>query len=245
MSPPLRFTEEQIAAAQLRIVVDQKLGRPTPEIVRQIANQRPSEDPEPSATPQSAPGDTSASADDPPPRPSAMPRWAVQPRWYGGGPLPQEGDETDLPALSSADFVIVTGTLEDLPHHHGLITYAPHAEPASAGVLRWIREARREAPKQSVPISDSARAIVVYEALVADRARILGADHPDTLDARAHLAGSRAEAGDIDGAIAELESLFVDRLRILGPDHPATLDAREHLARWRAVASRHGADSGS
>lgn len=36
-SPPLRVTEEQIAAAQLRIVLDEKLGRQTPNVVRRIA----------------------------------------------------------------------------------------------------------------------------------------------------------------------------------------------------------------
>ena len=34
---PLRVTEEQIAAAQLRLVLDEKLGRQTPKVVRQIA----------------------------------------------------------------------------------------------------------------------------------------------------------------------------------------------------------------
>lgn len=36
-SPPLRVTEEQIAAAQLRLMLDEKLGRQTPELVRRIA----------------------------------------------------------------------------------------------------------------------------------------------------------------------------------------------------------------
>lgn len=36
-NPPLHITEEQIAAAQLRIVLDEKLGRQTPNVVQQIA----------------------------------------------------------------------------------------------------------------------------------------------------------------------------------------------------------------
>jgi hypothetical protein len=36
-SLPLHVTEEQIAAAQLRIVLDEKLGRHTPNVVRRIA----------------------------------------------------------------------------------------------------------------------------------------------------------------------------------------------------------------
>lgn len=34
---PLQVTDEQLAAAQLRLVLDEKLGRPTPELVRRIA----------------------------------------------------------------------------------------------------------------------------------------------------------------------------------------------------------------
>ena len=54
-SPSFRATEEQIAAAQLRLVLDERLGRQTPEIVRRIAaimsdgsmeRQHPSPDPE-------------------------------------------------------------------------------------------------------------------------------------------------------------------------------------------------------
>jgi hypothetical protein len=54
-NPSLRVTEEQIAAAQLRLALDEKLGRPTPEWVRRIAAttgvesrelQHPSPDPE-------------------------------------------------------------------------------------------------------------------------------------------------------------------------------------------------------
>lgn len=42
MSDPLEVTEEQIAAAQLRIVLDEKLGRETPAVVRRIAAAEPS-----------------------------------------------------------------------------------------------------------------------------------------------------------------------------------------------------------
>lgn len=41
MNSPLRPTDEQIAAAHLRIVLDEKLGRETPEIVREIAAHHP------------------------------------------------------------------------------------------------------------------------------------------------------------------------------------------------------------
>jgi uncharacterized protein YukE len=44
MSPSLRPTEEQVAAAQLRVEVDKKLGRATPDAVREIAAYHPTSD---------------------------------------------------------------------------------------------------------------------------------------------------------------------------------------------------------
>lgn len=38
MGEQLKITEEAIAAAQLRLVIDEKLGRATPQLVRQIAS---------------------------------------------------------------------------------------------------------------------------------------------------------------------------------------------------------------
>jgi hypothetical protein len=66
--------------------------------------------------------------------------------------------------------------------------------------------------------------------------RHLGADHPDTLTARHHMARWRGETGDPAGAAAEFEHLLVDRLRVLGPDHPDTLASRHNLASWRGKA---------
>ena len=60
------------------------------------------------------------------------------------------------------------------------------------------------------------------EELLADRLRVLGPDHPETLLARGNLACCRGEAGDRRAAAA-LEELLADQLRVLGPDHPDTL----------------------
>jgi hypothetical protein len=75
---------------------------------------------------------------------------------------------------------------------------------------------------------------------VADRERILGAEHPDTLRARANLAVSYRSAGRTAEAIAIEEQVVADRERILGAEHPDTLRARANLA-WSyrsAEASR-------
>jgi Tetratricopeptide repeat len=81
-----------------------------------------------------------------------------------------------------------------------------------------------------------AGAAAAYEELLADRLRVLGPDHPDTLTTRNNLAGLRGVAGDAAGAAAAYEELLADRLRVLGPDHPDTLTTRDSLAYLRERA---------
>ena len=64
----------------------------------------------------------------------------------------------------------------------------------------------------------------------------LGADHPETLTTRGHLARWRGEAGDVAGAVAEYQAVLADRVRVLGADHPDTLTIRHSLAHWRGQA---------
>ncbi|MET7421540.1 tetratricopeptide repeat protein [Dactylosporangium sp. NPDC005555] len=69
--------------------------------------------------------------------------------------------------------------------------------------------------------------------LLVDAERILGADHPDTLDTRRNLAHWRGLAGDPDAAVAGLDAVLADYVRVLGPDHPDTMQVRENLVHWR------------
>ena len=79
-------------------------------------------------------------------------------------------------------------------------------------------------------------AVAAFEVLLADRLRVLGADHPSTLTTRGNLALWLGEAGRVDEAIAALEVLLADRLRVLGADHPSTLAPRNSLAYWLGKA---------
>ena len=76
--------------------------------------------------------------------------------------------------------------------------------------------------------------LAAYRALLPDRERVLGADHPDTLTTRHQIAYELGEPGitgcpgRIPGAAARLE-------RVLGADHPDTLTTRQQFADgWRA-----------
>ena len=70
--------------------------------------------------------------------------------------------------------------------------------------------------------------------VLADRRRLLGDDHPDTLTSRAILArlagrqGRRAEAEEL------YRQVIADRTRVLGASHPDTAAVRNELA--QAVA---------
>ncbi|WP_268812623.1 tetratricopeptide repeat protein [Embleya scabrispora] len=70
----------------------------------------------------------------------------------------------------------------------------------------------------------------------ADAERLLGAEHPDTLTARANLAVSYWQVGRIGEAIDLQERVLADSERLLGPEHHDTLKSRANLAAsyWQA-----------
>jgi hypothetical protein len=63
-----------------------------------------------------------------------------------------------------------------------------------------------------------------------------GAEHPDTLAARAELACWTGEAGDAAAARDQFAALLPVDERVLGPEHPETLTARGELAYWTGAA---------
>ena len=73
-------------------------------------------------------------------------------------------------------------------------------------------------------------AIEQYQLLLADEARVLGDDHPNTLAVRANLASALADSGRVEDAIEQLQLLLADLVRVLGDDHPSTLAVRGNLA---------------
>jgi hypothetical protein len=68
--------------------------------------------------------------------------------------------------------------------------------------------------------------------------RVSGAEHPDTLAARANLAYWAGEAGDAAAARDQFAALLPVRERVSGAEHPDTLTARANLAYWTGQAER-------
>jgi tetratricopeptide (TPR) repeat protein len=83
-----------------------------------------------------------------------------------------------------------------------------------------------------------AQAIEYGQDLVADRERVLGEAHPDTLTSRNSLARAYRDAGRLGEAIPLLERTLADRERVLGEAHPDTLGTRNSLARAYRDAGR-------
>jgi len=74
-----------------------------------------------------------------------------------------------------------------------------------------------------------AHQIALHEQTLADMSRILGPDHPHTLQSRNNLANGYQEMGRHAEAITLWEQTLADRTRILGSDHPDTVDTRDSL----------------
>ncbi len=79
-------------------------------------------------------------------------------------------------------------------------------------------------------LSDITRSVPLLERVLADRERMLSADHPDTLQSLNSLASAYRSAGRLSEAIPLFEHALTDRDRVLGADHPDTLTSRRNLA---------------
>jgi tetratricopeptide (TPR) repeat protein len=91
-----------------------------------------------------------------------------------------------------------------------------------------------------IELGDSVpQAIEVGEPLSAEVERVLGPDHPDTLNARNSLAAAYQAAGRAADAIPLFEHTLVARERLLGPNHPDTLTSQNNLAATYQDADRH------
>jgi RNA polymerase sigma factor (sigma-70 family) len=84
------------------------------------------------------------------------------------------------------------------------------------------------------------QAIAVGEPLTADLERLLGPDHPDTLNSRNSLAAAYLAADRVADAIPLFEQTLAVLHRQLGRDHPDTLTSQNNLASAYQDAGRVG-----
>jgi RNA polymerase sigma factor (sigma-70 family) len=98
--------------------------------------------------------------------------------------------------------------------------------------LAWVLlRLRCAAFYHTIELGDSTPlAIAVGEPLAEDLGRLLGPDHPDTLNSRNSLAAAYLAAGRVDEAIPLFEQILAVRQRTLGLDDSETLVSQNNLA---------------
>jgi len=133
------------------------------------------------------------------------------------GALPGWQDPADWPAWRML-----------LPHIDALASHAP-PDTDTQDTARLLNQAGLFLNGQGQP----GRAAGYFQRALAGYARVLGADHPDTLGSRNNLAGAYESAGDLGRAIPLYEQTLADRERVLGADHPQTKIVRGNLAAAR------------
>ncbi|MEU6551381.1 serine/threonine-protein kinase [Streptomyces sp. NPDC046915] len=79
----------------------------------------------------------------------------------------------------------------------------------------------------------------LHRAVAAERARLLGPDHPDTLASRYELGFTLSRAGRPADALREYTEVARARARVLGAGHPDTLAARQETAYVLGQLGRH------
>ncbi|MGY0065615.1 protein kinase domain-containing protein [Streptomyces sp. QTS137] len=70
----------------------------------------------------------------------------------------------------------------------------------------------------------------VHRAVAAERAHLLGPDHPDSLASRYEAAFALSRTGRAADALREYKRVAGTRIRALGSEHPDTLAARQEMA---------------
>jgi tetratricopeptide (TPR) repeat protein len=122
------------------------------------------------------------------------------------------------------------------PHLISLAHAFPDTINADWGLvsaLNRLMSFLRESGALDLAMSVGARSVDLAE-------RLLGADHPSTISARASLASAYYPAGRLREAIGLQERVLADSERVLGPDHLSTLTARGSLALSYNTVGRTG-----
>ena len=144
--------------------------------------------------------------------------------------------------LCAAAFAVVDRVAwADVSRHGELLPVLPHAralvgEPAEpsgpAGLRLWnaVLEIDGYAGAWTGDDTTRVRYLDQRQRCHSAHRRILGDDHPDTLTAKANLAGSLRALGDAAAARTLQQDVLDASRRILGDDHPDTLTAKNNLA---------------
>jgi hypothetical protein len=113
-----------------------------------------------------------------------------------------------------------------LPHARAALTYA---SDGLAKVAIYLGQS-----------GNYAAARQLQQHIVADREQVLGAEHPETLEARGRLADWIGQSGEAARARDLHVALLAVYERVLGAEHPRTLTERDNVGRWTGKAGDFG-----
>ncbi|MGW2034694.1 tetratricopeptide repeat protein [Streptomyces sp. NPDC001811] len=120
----------------------------------------------------------------------------------------------------------------------------PHLQPVPEGMPLLLASRLDPAHAHNVGLTVGRlgrweEAYQVHRAVAAERARLLGADHPDTLASRYEVAFTLSRTGRAADALREYAQVTQAREQVFGPDHPNTLAARQEMAYILGRLGRH------
>lgn len=137
-----------------------------------------------------------------------------------------------------AQMLAQSGHLEQsLTEMESVITDAANFDTTGIATL----EPRHDLAKIKKNLGRSHESAALQREVLADRIRLQGANHPDTLHAMIDLAGSLGDVGDAHSAVELVREVVERRRRTHGSLHPKTLEDREVLASWLKVAGDRAA----
>ena len=80
----------------------------------------------------------------------------------------------------------------------------------------------------------------LFQELLPDRERVLGADHPDTLTTRNNIAGLTGQSGEAGEALRLFRELLPDQERVLGARPSQHPHNPHNIAHWTGQTGEAG-----
>ncbi|MFF4360044.1 tetratricopeptide repeat protein [Streptomyces sp. NPDC001604] len=168
--------------------------------------------------------------------PSREPRL---PSWTRGMTTGHKATGTGLGATPPDAGAGLTGEWIPRPENGRSAAPAPDRPPAPSAQALTALAGRHNAGLSLGRLGRWAEAGEVHRAVAAERAHLLGPDHPDTLASRYELAFTLSRTGRAADALQEYKFVAAARTRALGADHPDTLAARQEMAYVLGQLGRH------
>ena len=118
------------------------------------------------------------------------------------------------------------------------------AERVARSVTATSHHTSEKVKARSFKQDKLAEAEALYREALAGRRKVLGDEHPETLESVRSLAGVLREQGKLDEAEPVYREALEGRRKVLGDAHPLTLESLKDMVKFRtAMKERGGASS--